>query len=106
MSTRENLENFEGEQPPMSEEAPTRERVHDLDLRLQRSEITQAMRHEENKAKLDEVLTLARKTNGRVTRLERWFWTISGAMAIIVPVVWYLVQTVVGIEMPRVLTAH
>ena len=68
-----------------SDEPTTRDRIHELDKQLVQAKETQRYQHNETLSRLDwiaekqeETLEFARKTNGRVTKLEQWKWWLSG----------------------------
>lgn len=86
--------------PSLRDDEPqTRDRIHQLDLRLQSTEENRVRDHAQNVEHLDRIEKLATDTNGRVTALEQWRWMIVGALAILTalltPVVIWLMQLAV-----------
>lgn len=88
---------------PQSDEPTTRDRIHDLDKRIAETELLRKGNHAETNEKLDRIEELAVKTNGRVNKHDKWLWTTTGSLAVLIPLVVYLLKLWVEFESKKVL---
>src|SRR5271157_4758046 len=80
------------ERDTVADEPTTRDRIQELDLRIADTETQRRRDFSETTKSLGRIEDFVENTNGRVKKLELWRSGIAGALAILIPLVLWLLK--------------
>ena len=80
------------ERDTVADEPTTRDRIQELDLRIADTETQRRRDFSETTKSLGRIEEFVENTNGRVKKLELWRSGIAGALAILIPLVLWLLK--------------